>query len=294
MILDSSLPQPTMYNRKTQKYLCLIVVLFRPEEGQIENVNALASRYSVVAVDNSKGEYGIRNAHYIPLHENKGIAAAQNVGIRYAREKGFKYVLLLDQDSKLDEGFVQNLVADFQEIRNIDPKVGFIGPVFVDDSSGQEYKNYSDKSEKFTRTSALIASGCLISMECLDTVGGMDESLFIDLVDFEWCWRANSMGYSGYMTRRVQMLHSIGKEYHNWHGFVLGISAPFRYYYQYRNTLWLCKRRYVPLRWKIKAIVRRMLDVIIVPIVSKNVLQVLKNMFKGIKEGLLLCNYIKY
>lgn len=273
--------------------ICVVIVLYNPSEKQIENVEALNTSSSVVAVDNSNDVSSVKCTQYIPLRENTGIAAAQNVGIKWAREKGYGYILLLDQDSKLDDDFIQNLYEDFLTIKTLDSKVGFIGPVFIDEASKQEYKNYSDKNEAFTRTSALIASGCLISMECLDTVGGMDESLFIDLVDFEWCWRANSMGYSGYMTRRVQMLHSIGKEYHNWHGFVLGLSTPFRYYYQYRNTLWLLRRDYVPVKWKLKS-ARRLLDMILVPLVSKQGWQVLKHMLKGIKDGLFKKNVLTY
>lgn len=283
-----------METKNNHDIVCAVVVLFNPSETHVSNIEALASKCSVVAVDNSEGDNPIKNGKYIPLHKNKGIAAAQNVGIRYARENGYNYVLLLDQDSKLDEGFVQHLYEEFLTIKEQDPKVGFIGPVFIDETSRQEYKNYTDKSERYTHTPALIASGCLISMECLDVVGGMDECLFIDLVDFEWCWRAGSKGYTGYMTREVTMTHSIGREYHNWHGFVLGLSAPFRYYYQYRNTLWLLRRRYVPMMWKIKSVLRRLLDMILVPIASKQGWEVLKYIMKGIRDGLIKKNTLIY
>lgn len=273
-----------------QRDICIVVVLYNPSTEQIKNVEYLSSHFSVAAVDNSEVVSEVNCSFYSPLLSNKGIAVAQNVGIKYARENGYKYVLLLDQDSKLDDNFIQNLYADFLTIKENDPYVGFIGPVFVDEVSKQEYKNYSDKNKPYTRASALIASGCLISMECLDAVGGMDESLFIDLVDFEWCWRAESKGFNGYMTRNVKMTHSIGKEYHNWHGFVLGISAPFRYFYQYRNTLWLCKRDYVPFRWKVKSILRRTLDLLLVPLVSKEGIKCFKFMTKGIKMGLFYKN----
>lgn len=281
-------------NKGANTNICVIIILYNSTAEQIKNVEALRYDYTVVAVDNSDEEIKLDNAHYISLHGNKGIAAAQNVGIKWAKEHGYRYVLLLDQDSKIDEDFVENLHKDFLRIKEIDSKVGFVGPVFVDEVSKQEYKNYTDKDEAFTKTSALIASGCLISMECLDIVGGMDESLFIDLVDFEWCWRAESNGYSGYMTRNVKMFHSIGKEYHNWYGFVLGISAPSRYYYQYRNTLWLIKRGYVPMIFKIKSVLRRLLDMVLVPIASKQGWQVLKNMVKGINDGLFKKNVLTY
>ena len=277
-----------------EKEVCIVVVLFNPNEIHVVNMEELTSTCTVVAVDNSESEVTVRSVNYIPLHENKGIAAAQNVGIKYARENAFKYVLFLDQDSKVNGAFVRNLYDEYQKIKETDDKAGFIGPVCIDEASHQEYKNHTDKSVAFTKTSAVIASGSLVPIAVLEDVGLMDESLFIDLVDFEWCWRAGRKGYTGYITRNVKMYHSIGKEYHNWHGFILGLSAPVRYYYQYRNTLWLFRREYVPRKWKIKSIVRRLFDMLIVPFASSQGWQVLKNMFIGIKDGLFYKNVFKY
>ncbi len=267
--------------------ILIIIVFYNPTAKQVNNANSISEFHSVFVADNSNIPLKKRGSFiYKHLGFNKGIAAAQNVGIKYARENGFKYVLLLDQDSRIDESFVSEIYRDFITLKESDCKVAFVGPIFVDEISNLEYKNYSDKNKPYTRASSLIASGCLISMESIEEVGGMDERLFIDLVDFEWCWRAESKGYTGYMTRNVKMIHSIGNGYHNWHGFVLGISAPFRYYYQYRNTLWLTRREYVPLKWKIKSILRRGLDMLLVPLFSHNGKESLKYMKKGIIDGL--------
>ena len=273
-----------------QREVCVVVVLFNPQSEQINNVEALSSNINVAAIDNSEEASKVNCAYYVPLLKNLGIAAAQNVGIKYAKSEGFKYVLLLDQDSCVDIDFVYGLYNAFKNIEEFDSQVAYLGPVFIDKKSGQEYKNHSNEEKDFTKVNALIASGSMISLNAIDKVGMMDESLFIDIVDFEWCWRANSMGYTGYITRNVTMIHSIGKEYHNWHGFVIGISAPFRYYYQYRNTLWLCRRKYVPFKWKLKSILRRILDLCLVPIVSSEGKNCLNYMIKGISNGLFYKN----
>ena len=273
-----------MYN------VCVVVVFYNPTKEQILKYEYLANSIRVVAVDNSKNQSSVSNIEYIPLYSNKGIAAAQNEGIKYAIREGYEFVLLMDQDSNIDNAFVLDMMNEYNILKKLHPEIGFLGPVFVDAESDQEYKNYIGKGEDYTKVDNVIASGCLIQTETLKSVGGMDESLFIDLVDFEWGWRVVSNGYQGYMTRNVKMTHSIGKEYHNWHGFVLGISAPFRYFYQYRNTLWLCKRDYVPFRWKVKSILRRTLDLLLVPLVSKEGIKCFKFMTKGIKMGLFYKN----
>ena len=273
-----------MYN------VCVVVVFYNPTKEQILKYEYLANSIRVVAVDNSKNQSSVSNIEYIPLYPNTGIAAAQNEGIKYAIREGYEFVLLMDQDSNIDNAFVLDMMNEYNILKKLHPEIGFLGPVFVDAESDQEYKNYIGKGEDYTKVDNVIASGCLIQTETLKSVGGMDESLFIDLVDFEWGWRVVSNGYQGYMTRNVKMTHSIGKEYHNWHGFVLGISAPFRYFYQYRNTLWLCKRDYVPFRWKVKSILRRTLDLLLVPLVSKEGIKCFKFMTKGIKMGLFYKN----
>lgn len=266
--------------------VCIVVVLFNPKEEQIYNVEALSARYTVVAIDNSEKASSVFCSFYVPLFDNKGIAAAQNVGIQYAKDHGFNYVLLLDQDSCISDGFVEGIVNDFKKIKEKDGSIGYLGPIFIDRETLQEYKNYTDKSKEYTEVSEIIASGALLSMKVIGKVGMMEDDLFIDLVDFEWCWRAKRLGFSGYMTRNIKLIHSIGCEYHNWHGFVLGISAPFRYYYQYRNTIWLCKRDYIPFGWKVKSVLRGMLDIFLVPIVSNKGKLCLRFIMKGIKAGL--------
>jgi len=44
-------------------------------------------------------------------------------------------------------------------------------------------------------TDMLIASGCLIPADVLRDVGLMDDALFIDHVDTDWCMRARARGY---------------------------------------------------------------------------------------------------
>lgn len=275
-----------MITRNEINNVCIVVVFYNPKKEQIAQFEKLANHCTVVAVDNSDKKSSTSGIKYIPLFANKGIAVAQNIGIAFACREGFEFVLLMDQDSKIESSFVKDIVIEYERLKRIYLEIGFLGPVFVDEKSKQEYKNGIKKNEECTQIDVVIASGCLIPTGTLKSVGGMDESLFIDLVDFEWGWRATNMGYKGYMTRNVRMIHSIGNEYHDWYGFVLGLSSPFRYYYQYRNTLWLCKRTYVPFMWKVKSIFRRTLDMLLVPLASNEGMKCLKFMFKGIISGI--------
>src|SRR5512142_1588135 len=48
--------------------------------------------------------------------ENVGIAAAFNIGVRYALQKQYRWVLTLDHDSEATEGMVAALVAGYEKL----------------------------------------------------------------------------------------------------------------------------------------------------------------------------------
>lgn len=118
----------------------------------------------------------------------------------------------------------------------------------------------------------------------------MDELLFIDNVDNEWCWRAIHNGNLCCITTKITMLHKIGQQHYKILGMPFLVSAPIRYYYQYRNYLWLLRRSYVPLGWKYKSFIRKLVEIIIIPCVSKQKILIIKNMVRGIWDGLFKYN----
>jgi rhamnosyltransferase len=80
----------------------------------------------------------------------------------------------------------------------------------------------------------------------------MEESLFIDQVDTEWCLRARSKGYRIFGVCGAVLEHRLGETAQRvWTGRWrrLPRHKPFRYYYIFRNTILLCRRPYVPGRW---------------------------------------------
>ena len=142
----------------------------------------------------------------IPLLDNKGIALAQNVGINRAKVEGASYVILSDQDSEPAPDMVEKLklVAEKQLAANV--PLGAVAPIYKDAEDGLlsgfvqvgffGFKRVGcEESNRVVEADFLIASGSLIPMATIDVVGGMDDELFIDHVDTEWCFRAKSQGY---------------------------------------------------------------------------------------------------
>lgn len=126
---------------------------------------------------------------------NIGIAAAQNYGVRYAIENNFDYLFFLDQDSISPANIINELLLQYDYLCSNFMTVGAIGPRAFNRCENKEYRGNVKKGKKInneiTEVSELISSASLIAISNFEKVGLMDETLFIDGVDHEWCWRAN-------------------------------------------------------------------------------------------------------
>ena len=273
----------------------VICILFNPARDLFDkwNTTVLNNPEAFFCfVDNSEkdnSEYGtIPNSVYISNHKNLGIAAAQNKGIEYAKNHDFKFVIFFDQDSAVPLGFCKQIKSEYYRIKKEVDNLCLVGPTIINKDTGQKYKN-GDKEiiNGYVEVNKLISTGSATKMEFFDQIGLMDERLFIDSVDFEWCWRALSKGFVCARSYNIYLPHKVGGKDGSFMGFPLVLSAPVRYYYQYRNYLLLLRRDYVPFSWKWRSGVRKLVEFFIIPFFAKkNRIVITKNMIKGIYEGI--------
>lgn len=230
----------------------------------------------------------IPNSCYLPNKANLGIAAAQNVGIEYAKKNGFEHIVFFDQDTEVPRDYCKSILNEYLKIKQTIDNLCMVGPIIVNKENGNIYKNDDPSIDAdYSIASVLISTGTLVEIGAMSRIGKMDESLFIDGVDFEWCWRAKSMGYCCARTHNVYLPHKVGGKDCSFGGYPIIISAPIRYFYQYRNYLILIRRRYVPFSWKVKSGIRKLFELLLVPIFAESSkLQILKYMLKGIAAGL--------
>lgn len=242
----------------------------------------------LILVDNTPGRVMeiSGDAVYIPLKENKGIAFAQNVGIRRALESGADRLLFFDQDSMPEPSFVRKMNDEFDSIQNKDSKICALGPSVIDKDTERYYKGSSGYCGVSRRVESIISSGTLVPAAVIPEVGMMKESLFIDMVDHEWCWRAASKGYHIYQTGKIVIPHKVGSRSIHLLGADCIVSSPFRYYYRYRNSVMLSFVDYVPMKWKIKNAIRKTVEFFVLPVCSGNIIKSYGYMLKGIKDGL--------
>ena len=231
---------------------------------------------------------------------NLGLAASLNTGIDRALSLGANYVILFDQDSLVSQNLVPRMLSAYEALKNIRKNISAIGPTHVDVKAGiisdffrSEPIDSADDitldHHRFTRCDFLITSGCLIHRSALESVGLMDESLFIDAVDFEWFFRARSLGFEAYGVRNVTLTHDMGDSSFRYWLFRwrhIPRHSPFRYYYIYRNSILLWKRPYVPRDW-IKTDFKRLYKTaIIFAIFVPGRINNLKMMMRGVLDGI--------
>jgi rhamnosyltransferase len=258
-------------NSRDDIVIVAVVVTYHPELGTLfKLLCALIPQVSLsVVVDNGSAadiaRWLPRRFHdsvvVIPLEENCGIAAAQNIGIATAKRKGADYVILFDQDSLPDDAMVGKLVSAAEHLRAEGKRLACVGPRYFDPRhdnpppflrvEGLRLKRLTCDGNKVVRVDYLVSSGCLIPMDVIEDVGSMREDLFIDYVDIEWGLRARYRGYQSYGVCTAKMRHSLGEKPVNFLFRSIPVHSPLRHYYHFRNAILIYRMSWVPLNWKL-------------------------------------------
>jgi rhamnosyltransferase len=229
------------------------IVAFNPDLDRLrENVvAALAEVDEVLVVDNASEN--IRQledlvdesprVHLFRNPTNGGIAKALNQAVAWAGARQAPWILLLDQDSVVSQGMVDSLV------KNTSPDVGIVAPAIIDRSDPVPVPSGKEPTE----VNYCITSGSLCNVKAWRAVGGYDESMFIDFVDFDFSLRLRHQGYSIVREPRATLLHEIGRITR--HGRLTAYHhSAFRSYHMARDMLYYAhKHRYSPRHLKVYA-----------------------------------------
>lgn len=246
------------YNKKDDVLACIRSVL----ESKFQD-------YDIYVVDNASTDgsaEAIRNAYgeqvtLLVNQENLGGSGGFNTGLRAAFQKGYPYLMCVDNDALLDENAVGNLLAFLQE----HPETGIAAakiyhreaPDYVQ-QFGQKidfenfctdvtYLNaYEDGSmPEYVYTDAVAACALMIRRSVIEKIGFMPEENFLYWDDTEWCYLCNRAGWKVASVGNAMALHAMGakKELEN----------TFPTYYAWRNWLRFFMRYTEPEEWEAMA-----------------------------------------
>ncbi|WP_316833815.1 glycosyltransferase family 2 protein [Pedobacter nutrimenti] len=289
--------------------ICAVIVTFNPDlDLFLRQLMSLVKQVDlIIVVDNdsknidqielllnSDNLKDILKSCLLKNASNVGLGKAQNDGIKLAISKSATHVLLFDQDSVLNEGFVEGLIASEIGLKKGGFKVAAVGPTYYNELTGEIYpitKYIGPFIERIqpeddpVQATFLIASGCLISVDIFDKIGYMNEDLFIDYIDVEWSFRAKSLGYGVYATPLAKMSHTIGDNRISIFGRTISVHSPLRRYYLFRNSIYMVKNPSISIGYKIREVVFNTFRFIVFLVLSNDRGMYFKYSFSGFKDG---------
>ncbi len=240
--------------------ICAGIVLYNPEIDRLqENIEAILPQVDMVyLVDNASNNleeirFCFAKNESIRLIENatnRGIAAPLNQLCRAAENDGFDWIVTLDQDSVAFEDMVQ-AYRPYVEREN----TAILCPLVVDDREETTIRSY--ELPEIESVSRCITSGSLTNLFIWRKVGGFDERMFIDCVDFDYCTNVILHGYDVLRVNAARLHHRLGHatEIHAFAhiGRLLHKDrlkqavytynhSPLRTYYYARNSLYYSKK----------------------------------------------------
>lgn len=225
------------------------IVLFNPDISRLkENINSvIVQKVRIYLLDNSSDNideifkmlewYDRSKITIICNTKNQGIAKALNQLTSAAKKDGYGWILTLDQDSISPF----NIVEEFKKYIG-NTNIGMLCPVICDRNKG----NTINAKNGCKEIDECITSGSLLNIKAWDEIGGFDENMFIDGVDFDICYRLRKAGYTILCVKSVVLLHELGHiEWHRfifWRVLVKNHSA-IRKYYIARNIIYIARKR---------------------------------------------------
>jgi GT2 family glycosyltransferase len=177
--------------------------------GSLSCINYPSYRILFVDNDSCDGSVSFVSEYYphvciIENIDNLGFAEGNNVGIRYALSQGADYVVLLNNDTRVDPDFLSALIERGEENKDVGVLGGkilmFYNPRIVN-STGVNLnrfaygwdRDFGEDAETLQRKGGevLAVTGCLMAVkkEVFECIGMLDPAFFAYFEDVDFCIR---------------------------------------------------------------------------------------------------------
>lgn len=185
-----------------------VIVLYKCSLEDSETIQSLENTSNVIddifVFDNSPEKYYHEDyfkfkkfrVSYQHDGSNPGLSAAYNTAVKLAKQKGYKWLLLMDQDTCFTESFFKSL----ENVSHSDPSIVAYMPVvksYTDKNAiispsklflgGFTSKNNFESGKQYQKVSG-INSGTIINIDFIESLGGFDNKYPLDMLD-HWYFR---------------------------------------------------------------------------------------------------------
>jgi GT2 family glycosyltransferase len=157
---------------------------------------------------------------------NRGFARAVNAGCRLSRGRWF---LLLNPDMSITTHFLEGVLSLADQLAADDPRAGIVGFQLLNGDGSRQLssgffptlpgtlaglmvprhrRKYHEPPGR-SRSRVPWVTGCclLVRRECLQELGGLDESYFLYYEDVDLCRRARARGWSVWFEPGLRAIH---------------------------------------------------------------------------------------
>lgn len=243
----------------------------------------------------------MNNVSIIFNDKNIGLAGGQNQGLKECMKSDINWLLLLDDDSEIEENYVNELVKKLKKIEN-NKNIGMIGSniLYKHNNKISRYpvksyffiirKKIEDIKEK-DEIMCIMASGSIINMEAIKKIGEFKESFFIDHIDIEYCLRMKVNNYKIIVDKNLKLYQRVGNTVEK---VFLGVKVyptnhnSGRQYTKFKNAVLTWKKYFFK---ETKFVIYDMLlmlhHLLRIIIFESPKGEKLKNIAKGIKDGII-------
>jgi len=245
------------------------VILFNPDDSCLHNILTYYSKVGHLYIyDNSARDsqeikdWSIHHPNVSYFHSgiNEGISKRLNQATEQAIEDGFEWLLTMDQDSYFEESELTKYISYVSESTETHSIAQF--GVNVDNNSAENRTNYNIG----VNVEHLITSGSIVNLSLVKEIGGFDEDLFIDEVDWEFCFRSILKGYLIVKFPNVSLQHKLGEVHYflslkTFKKTPRTLHNPSRLYYVVRNYFYVAdmyhKNFEISAKFRKKALINR-------------------------------------
>lgn len=247
--------------KKIIENVAIIIVNWKQYELTKKCINSIyksnSINFNIILVDNeyqteslAKLEENFKNLKIFKNISNQGYAAANNIGINYAKQNRYDFILLLNNDVEVEKGFLRPLINCLK--RN--NRLGAVQPVIMEYNRRKKVWNaggylndfyglpYTNKKLNLKSHEVDWITGCciLIKTSLVDKVGLLDENFFAYFEDVDWSIRMQELGYRLGIVENSIIYHHGSKSLSN--SVFEGVLSPLIHYLNIRNHIYLIKK----------------------------------------------------
>lgn len=211
---------------------------------------------SIDFVKNNYLETNFPSIDIIQLEKNTGFCFGYNTGIKKALEnKNIKYVIVLNNDTKLDENFIEKIVDCAQkhlDAGSIQPKVTNFydqdkidcAGIYITRDGTAHNRGYGENVERYNKEEEIFGANgtaSLFTREALEKTKFeegeyFDNDYFAFYEDVDLAWRLKNAGFKSYFFPKALVYHV--------HSGTAGKASLMKAYYLHRNYFFTIIKNY--------------------------------------------------